>query len=167
MIYFFFDQSIFNYSSFCDATTATLFIKIGLASGSVSAGIIGANKWHYEIVGDAFDTAFELEQKASPGYILLSEKTAQLVETTYASEKVDNSCRRLISTARVLSNIPNGLLFQSPRRISLSTVPQAINRLLIASSVNPITNNNKNDMLSLSFNSSEKTLLQGRRKRQA
>ena len=152
--------------SFCDATTAELYIKIGVASGSVSAGIVGANKWHYEIIGDAYDIAIRLEQKASPGHILLSEETAQLVEATYGSEKLDDTCRRLIPTARVASSIPNGLLFPSHRRFSLSTLPQAINRLLVASTVNPITNGNKGDLMVVSVNSPEKALLQGRRKKQ-
>ncbi|KAE9554247.1 hypothetical protein FO519_002546 [Halicephalobus sp. NKZ332] len=119
--------------SFCDATTAELYIKIGVASGSVSAGIVGANKWHYEIVGEAYDVAVRLEQRASPGHILLSEETAQLVEATYGSEKLDDTCRRLIPTARVASTIPNGLLFPSHRRFSLSTLPQAINRKILSS----------------------------------
>uniref|UniRef100_A0A7E4WD33 adenylate cyclase n=1 Tax=Panagrellus redivivus TaxID=6233 RepID=A0A7E4WD33_PANRE len=149
--------------SFCDATTAELFIKIGLASGAVSAGIVGANKWHYEIVGDAYDHAIKLEQKAGAGHILVTDEIAAAVQGAYLTEKFDDSSHRLILTPRLVSNIPNGLLFPNHRRFSLSTIPQAINRLLVASTMAPMAAQ-KHDSLVMSMSTGEKTLLQGRRK---
>jgi class 3 adenylate cyclase len=150
--------------SFCDATTAELYIKIGVAIGSVSAGIVGANKWHYEIIGDALDIAMKMEQKANPGCIILSNKTAEAVKLTYGSEKFDDTSSRLIPTARVASTIPNTILFPNHRRFSLSTIPQAINRLLVVSTVTPVAGH-KSDSMVISINAGEKTLLQGRRKK--
>jgi class 3 adenylate cyclase len=124
--------------SFCEATTAEIYIKIGIAMGSISAGIIGANKWHYEIIGDAYNIAMKMEQKANPGNIILSNKTAEAVKLTYGSEKFDDISWRLIQTPRVASTIPNTLLFPNHRRFSLSTIPQAINRLLVTSNVTPL-----------------------------
>lgn len=51
--------------SFCDSTTAELNIKIGIASGSISAGIVGCRKWHYDIVGPAYDMAVKLEENGT------------------------------------------------------------------------------------------------------
>uniref|UniRef100_A0AC34FCA5 Guanylate cyclase domain-containing protein n=1 Tax=Panagrolaimus sp. ES5 TaxID=591445 RepID=A0AC34FCA5_9BILA len=150
--------------SFCDATTAELSIKIGIGIGTISAGIVGANKWHYEIIGDALNTAMKMEQKANPGCIILSNKTAEAVKSTFGSEKFDENSKRLIPTARVASNIPNTLLFPNHRRFSLSTIPQAVNRLLLASTVTPVPGQ-KSDSMVVSMNVGEKTLLQGRRKK--
>uniref|UniRef100_A0AC34QHI1 Adenylate cyclase n=1 Tax=Panagrolaimus sp. JU765 TaxID=591449 RepID=A0AC34QHI1_9BILA len=148
--------------SFCEATTAEIYVKIGVGTGETSSGIIGANKWHYEIVGNALATAVEMEEKALPGQIFLTKSTAELVNATFGLENVDERCQRLIPTARVASTISNGLLFPNYRRFSLSTIPQAINRLLGAASVNPLGSNNKNSIL---VNSVEQRLLQGRRKK--
>lgn len=151
-----------NFRSFCEATTAEIYVKIGIGSGETSAGIIGANKWHYEIVGSALTTAVEMEEKALPGQIFLTDATAELVNATFGLEKVDEICRRLIPTARVASTISNGLLFPNYRRFSLSTIPQAINRLLGVASVNPLSNSSKNSIIS---NSVEQKLLQSRRRK--
>jgi hypothetical protein len=105
-----------------------------------------------------------MQQKANPGYIILSNKTAEAVKLTYGSEKFDDSSKRLIPTARVASNISNALLFPNHRRFSLSTIPQAVNRLLLSTTINPIAGS-KHDSMVISMNSGEKTLLQGRRKK--
>uniref|UniRef100_A0A914Z1K6 adenylate cyclase n=1 Tax=Panagrolaimus superbus TaxID=310955 RepID=A0A914Z1K6_9BILA len=150
--------------SFCDATTAELYIKMGIGIGTVSAGIVGANKWHYEVIGEALNIAMKMEQKANPGCIILSNETAEAVKSTFGSERFDESSRRLIPTARVASTIPNTLLFPNHRRFSLSTIPQAINRLLLASTVAPVPGQ-KNDSMVISMSVGEKTLIQRRRKK--
>ncbi|TKR77895.1 hypothetical protein L596_018790 [Steinernema carpocapsae] len=53
--------------SFCDSTTAELNIQVGIASGPVSAGIVGVTKWHYDIIGDAVDEAVALQENSFPG----------------------------------------------------------------------------------------------------
>ena len=58
------------FRSFCDATTADIQLKIGIANGAVCSGIIGARKWHYDIIGMAYDTAKQLEIKSQLTYLL-------------------------------------------------------------------------------------------------
>ena len=153
---------VIQFRSFCDATTVQLYVKAGVASGSVSAGIIGMNKWHYDVVGDALNTAVGLEKRANPNCILLSSDTAEAVKKIYSSEKFDENSWRLIPTARVATTIPNALLFPIHRRYSLTTVSQAIGRLLHASSVTSVAE--QTDSVVKCTSGSEKTLPQGHRK---
>jgi len=54
-------------------------IRIGIHSGSVVAGIVGAKKYLYDIWGDAVNTAARMEQNSEAGKINISEVTYHLV----------------------------------------------------------------------------------------
>ncbi|KAI6240019.1 hypothetical protein M3Y99_00485500 [Aphelenchoides fujianensis] len=127
--------------SFCEASTADLHVHIGIATGAVSSGIIGYNKWHYEVTGEGFEAARHLSGVATMGTILISEDTRQLIADNFTTERVELSqigYWRLLPSPNRRSSLSNAMLFPSQRRMSLITVPQAINRLLqSAASVPP------------------------------
>lgn len=54
-----------------DRTGLELNMRIGMASGSVMAGIIGKQKFSYDIWGDAVNLAARLEGLSEPGRILI------------------------------------------------------------------------------------------------
>lgn len=132
-----------NYRSFADATAADLQLKVGIASGPITSGIIGAKKWHYEVIGPAVDMARELESHCPLGSVLLTEETGRCAAGEFAIEQCGPGYRLLhpLITASVVSTtLPPSLLFPSnQRRFSLVTLPQAVHRLLQANAMGEAT----------------------------
>ena len=62
-----------------------VMIRIGLHSGSVVAGIIGENKFAYDMWGDAVNTASRMESHGEAGKIHVSEEFKHAVETLHAT----------------------------------------------------------------------------------
>ncbi|RYZ53147.1 MAG: adenylate/guanylate cyclase domain-containing protein, partial [Sphingobacteriales bacterium] len=62
---------------------ATFEIRIGIHSGPVVAGIVGARKFAYDIWGDTVNTAARMEQHSEAGRINISETTYQLVNSSF------------------------------------------------------------------------------------
>jgi adenylate cyclase len=62
----------------------TLQLRIGLNSGQVIAGDIGSETLGYTAIGDQVGMAQRMEAAAPPGGVMLSESTAQLVQTAVA-----------------------------------------------------------------------------------
>ena len=58
----------------------TLQVRIGLNSGRVIAGHVGAGALGYRAIGEHVGMAQRMESVATPGEVMLSESTAQLVE---------------------------------------------------------------------------------------
>lgn len=54
-----------NYSSFCNATCAELGFRCGIECGSVTAGLIGQFKWHYDVIGATVEEAIKIESSVS------------------------------------------------------------------------------------------------------
>ena len=65
-------------------TDFDLSLRIGIHSGSVVAGVIGKRKFSYDIWGDAVNVAARLEVACSPGEILLSRMTRDLLEASHS-----------------------------------------------------------------------------------
>ncbi|KAL6727003.1 hypothetical protein Aduo_008919 [Ancylostoma duodenale] len=109
--------------SFRDATTADVAVCIGIDSGSVSAGVVGSTKWHYDVIGVTVDNAILLQSNAPAHGVFLTEETRQLVEGHYTLEHIGEIWR-------VSGGSPGPELFPVNKRFSMVTVPQGINRLL-------------------------------------
>jgi class 3 adenylate cyclase len=61
-------------------------IRIGLHTGGVIAGVIGRDKFAYDIWGDAVNVAALMESHAEPGQIMLSDATFSLVHDRFDTE---------------------------------------------------------------------------------
>ena len=67
-------------------TGLELSIRIGIASGPVMAGVIGARKFSYDVWGDAVNLAARLEQQAAPGRVLACPCCRGLLEGHFEFE---------------------------------------------------------------------------------
>uniref|UniRef100_A0A914GZ43 adenylate cyclase n=1 Tax=Globodera rostochiensis TaxID=31243 RepID=A0A914GZ43_GLORO len=115
-----------------DAAFVDVDVRVGIGSGSLSGGIVGARRWHWDVIGMAVDAAMHLESNCAPGAVLISDDTWRLVGGRMTAERVDKGCWR-VSPPEASPPNPSlrSLLFPSAsRRFSLLTTPQAINRLL-------------------------------------
>lgn len=61
-------------------------IRIGLHSGPAVAGVIGRNKFIYDIWGDTVNTAARMESHGRPGEIHISNLTKELLGSAYLFE---------------------------------------------------------------------------------
>jgi class 3 adenylate cyclase len=61
----------------------TFRIRIGINSGSVIAGIVGVDKFAYDIWGDTVNIAARMEQNSHPGKINISGSTYELVKDKF------------------------------------------------------------------------------------
>lgn len=62
----------------------TFGIRVGINSGNVVAGIVGARKYAYDIWGDTVNTAARMEQNSTTGKINISQSTYKLVKDQFA-----------------------------------------------------------------------------------
>jgi adenylate cyclase len=60
-----------------------LQLRIGVASGPVTAGIIGTQKFAYDLWGDTVNTASRMESSGLPGEIQLAPTTYELLRDRY------------------------------------------------------------------------------------
>jgi len=61
-------------------------VRIGINTGTVVAGVVGLNKFAYDIWGDAVNVASRMETMSDPGRINISENTYRFVKDVYDCE---------------------------------------------------------------------------------
>ena len=64
----------------------SLSLRIGINSGSVVAGIIGINKFIYDLWGDTVNTASKMESHGLPSSIQVTSATHELLKDKYLLE---------------------------------------------------------------------------------
>ena len=67
-------------------TGHSLFIRIGLASGPVTAGVIGTKKFSYDVWGDPVNLASRLEGLSTPGRVLICASCRMKLGDAFAFE---------------------------------------------------------------------------------
>ena len=65
---------------------ARVVLRIGVHSGQVVAGVIGTDKFTYDLWGDTVNTASRMESHGVPGRIQVSDATYELLKDDYAFE---------------------------------------------------------------------------------
>ncbi len=63
-----------------------LQMRFGINTGPAVAGVVGQRKFHYDIWGDAVNTASRMESHGEPGRIQISEATHELVKDEFECE---------------------------------------------------------------------------------
>lgn len=61
-------------------------IRVGIHSGSVVSGVVGKNKYAFDIWGDDVNVAARMEQHSEPGRINISRNTWELVHRLFPTE---------------------------------------------------------------------------------
>jgi class 3 adenylate cyclase len=61
-----------------------LGLRIGIASGPVMAGVIGAKRLTYDVWGDTVNLASRLEGQSEPGRVLVAKATAERLQGLFA-----------------------------------------------------------------------------------
>ena len=61
--------------------TASLALRVGIHSGSVTGGVLRGDKSRFQLFGDAMNTTSRMESNGEPGRIHISEATANLLKS--------------------------------------------------------------------------------------
>ncbi len=65
------------------AENIPMSVRVGMASGPMMAGIIGKNKFSYDVWGDPVNLASRLEQSSAPGFIAVCPVCAAGLESAF------------------------------------------------------------------------------------
>ena len=67
-----------------ERTGHDLTVRIGIATGPVTAGVIGRSKFAYDVWGDTVNRAARLESAGEPGGIFMDEASAVALESAFS-----------------------------------------------------------------------------------
>ena len=67
-------------AQFNEGSNTSWQIRIGIASGSCIAGIVGTKKYQFDLFGDTVNTAARMEAYSSPGLINVDERSFELTK---------------------------------------------------------------------------------------
>jgi class 3 adenylate cyclase len=68
----------------CVERKLDLHLRIGIHTGPVMAGVIGVQRFRYDLWGDTVNTASRMESQGRPGRIQISEATATALGEQFA-----------------------------------------------------------------------------------
>ena len=72
--------------SFCSERDLDWHLRVGIHTGPLVAGVIGTDRYSYDVWGDTVNVASRLESTGSPDEIHVSAETASRLEGTFALE---------------------------------------------------------------------------------
>ena len=86
---------------------AAIVLRIGLQSGPVLAGVLGTDRFAYDIWGDTVNRAARLQTAAAPGEILISDSTRNRLAESIALRSVEGVEMKNIGVARAWAMGPD------------------------------------------------------------
>lgn len=78
-----------------------LSLRIGLHSGPVTAGVLRGQRSRFQLFGDTVNTAAKMESNSKPGYIQISQDTAELLAVSKKSSWFSPREDRVVAKGKV------------------------------------------------------------------